>query len=110
MDKEPEQTDANAGKLPVKTQPLGRAEPNKWWHSPALWISVGSLICTMYSATNTNRAANAATRSADAAAMSANAAMTNAEWVSYQRNPHHDLIARVLRVGFVMRGYSSEDT
>lgn len=80
------------------------------WKSIPFWVPTISLICALGSCFNSNRSANAANRSADAAATSASAALTNADWVNYQRNPHHDVIATVLRFSTIMAGWSSEDT
>jgi hypothetical protein len=111
MNAEPEQPQVIPSERPPLAADAGaQTNQNVWWKSVAFWISISSLICTVYSASNTSRSADAATRSADAAAMSARAALTNADWVSYQRNPHHELRARVLRVGTVIRGWSEEDT
>jgi hypothetical protein len=80
-------------------------ERAKKWVKDYGSVTVAAIaVCiALYSASNANR-------SADAAMMSARAAMTNADWASYQRNPNHDVVARVLKVGVVLRDYSYEDT
>lgn len=109
-----QKTETNALKDAEAARPQPAEMPSKrehqWWETPAFWLSICSLMVALYSALNTSRSANAAIRSANAAAISASAAMTNADWVSYQRTPHHDVLARVLRVGTVPRGFSEEDT
>lgn len=73
-------------------------EKTKKWVKDYGSVTVAAIaVCVaIYSAFN-------ASRSADASIMSARAAMTNADWASYQRNPSHDVIGRVLQVGSILR-------
>jgi len=93
-------------KVPIRPE----NQNSDWWKSGAIWISIASLVCSVWSCNNNSRSVDAANRSANAAAISAAAAITNAAWITYQRNPHHDVTARILKSNFVLRGYSSEDT
>jgi hypothetical protein len=76
----------------------------KWFKEHgSLTVATVALCVAIFSAFNSKR-------SADAAIISASAAKTNADWASYQRNPNHDVVARVLKLGVVLRDYSPEDT
>jgi hypothetical protein len=117
MNTDAEQTASKPAEIETAAPSNTGGQNVNWRKSVAFWISaislicsLGSLVCSLGSCINTNRSANAANRSADAAATSAAAALTNADWVNFQRNPHHDVIAKVLKFRPVMAGYSSEDT
>jgi hypothetical protein len=112
------QCSANSGETPTtKAAETVSAKQKNWWNwlkehaaAVAILMSLVSLVFTGLTSCNSTRSANAATRSATAAALSASAALTNADWAAYQRNPDHNVIARVLRIQTVLRGWSSEDT
>jgi len=89
----------------TSTQPDEEMEKAKKWVKDYGSVTVAAIaVCVaIYSASN-------ARQSADASLISASMARTNADWISYQRNPQHDVLAKVLRLGVVMRDYSREDT
>ncbi len=101
MNTEAEQTPPKPAAVTPKT-PLQISREDTW-KVITICVSIAACICSVGSCIYAGRSSNAAVKSA-------NAALTNAEWVTYQRNPHHDVIARVLRANFVLRGYSPEDT